>query len=326
MKNEQEDHIIQLLTRYLQNEVQEDEREFVDNWVRESTDNQAYFDEIKKIWDNAETIKEFDKINIDDQWNRFKETTDIEEEKPKSFNTFYLKIAASLVILLGLTFYLNTFFKGEVTLVADAENIFILPDNSKVWLNEGSELTYKKNFKGDTRQLNLDGEGYFEVTKNPEKPFIVITNKTETKVLGTAFNLKGNSDSEQTELVLVEGSVEFSSVTQKEILTPGEKVVAKANGEIIKTENQDPNFMSWKSGVLLFEETTMKDVITAINEYYKTQIIMQDDQVSNCVLTTQFDNETLEEVLETLKVLFGISYHKDTAGSYIIKGGGCLSF
>ncbi|PKV51799.1 FecR family protein [Aquimarina sp. MAR_2010_214] len=327
MSIEQEDHILQLLTRYLQGDVKDDEQKFVEDWIAESKSNKIYFGEVKHIWDTSESIADFDQINVDEQWNKFESgIIATVKKKPKS-NKVYLKIAASIVFLIGLGFYFNSFFNTEVTLIAKAgiENKFILPDESIVWLNEGSQLTYKKGFKGDSRHLNLEGEGFFEVTKDPDKPFIVIANATETKVLGTSFNLKNNTKTKEVELVLVTGKVEFLSKNQKEILTPGDKITAVVSGKLIKTVNENLNFSTWKSGLLRFEKTSIEQVIKDIELYYNKNLIIESKEFVNCTLTTIFDNESLEDVLETLKILFDVTYEKIDSNTIIIKGGDCNS-
>ncbi|WP_074410038.1 FecR family protein [Aquimarina megaterium] len=327
MNIEQEDHILQLLTRYLQNDVQDDERKFVEGWIVESESNTAYFEDVKRIWSTSENIEDFDKIDVDEQWSKFESGINATAKKKPKLNNVYLKIAASIVLLIGLGFYFNTFFNTEVILLAKtgAENKFTLPDNSIVWLNEGSQLTYKKDFKGNSRRLNLKGEGFFEVIKDPDKPFIVIANATQTKVLGTSFNLKNNANTKEVELVLVTGSVEFSSKNYKEILTPGDMVTAKASGKLIKAANESLNFFSWKSGVLKFEKTSIEQVIKDIELYYNKNIIIESKEFANCTLTTIFDNESFEDVLETLEILFDVTYEKTDSNTIVIKGGECNS-
>lgn len=325
MNIEQEDRILQLLTRYLQGDAQDDERKFVEKWVAESESNTTYFEDVKRIWDTSESVADFDQINVDEQWGKFRSSTVITTKKKS--NKVYLKIAASIVLLIGLGFYFNSFFNTEVTLIAKAgtENKFILPDESTVWLNEGSRLTYKKGFKGDSRYLNLEGEGFFEVTKDPDKPFIVIANTTQTKVLGTSFNLKNNTKTKEVELVLITGSVEFLSNNHKEILVPGDKIIAMAGGKLTKTANENLNFSSWKSGVLKFEKTSVEQVIKDIELHYNKNLIIGSREFANCTLTTIFDNESFENVLETLKILFDLTYEKVDSNTITINGGECNS-
>jgi ferric-dicitrate binding protein FerR (iron transport regulator) len=325
MKIEQENHILQLIIRYLQDDITDDERKFIADWIAESETNKTYFNDVKNLWNTSGNVIDFDQINVDEQWEKFKSSTIITKNKKQKSNSIYLKIAASIVVLLGLSFYVNSLLNAEITLMAKAgtENKFLLPDGSTVWLNNGSQLTYKKDFEGDSRELHLQGEGFFEVTKNNNKPFIVNTNATQTKVLGTSFNLKNDLKTKEVELVLVTGNVEFSSETHKEILVPGDRVKATVNGELVKEINKSPNFLSWKSGVLTFDKTFMHQVVKDIQSHYHKQLIIDNQELVNCTLTTTFNNESFEDVLETLKILFDLTYKQNDPNTIIMKGGNC---
>jgi len=189
-----EDRILAILTRYLEDDVEQKERDFVKDWIAESESNKKYFEEVKFLWKTSEEVVDFDTIDVDHEWTIFKKnvTNPVKEVPKKNISNTFLRIAASVAIVIGISVYFMNYFNSEITLMAEAgqENRFELPDQSVVWLKEGSELTYKKEFKGKERTSKLEGEAFFEVTKNPDKPFIVLTNGTETKVLGTSFNLK----------------------------------------------------------------------------------------------------------------------------------------
>ncbi len=328
MNIEQEDQILPIITRYLKDDVQEDERKFVNDWIAQSEINKAYFEEIKQVWDASGEIADFDAIDVDQEWSAFssKKINSTDSKPKQKWNSNILKIAASIAIIFGVGMYFAN-FNTEVTLIAQAgeENKFILPDQSVVWLNAGSELTYKKSFKGKTRATQLQGEGFFEVTENPEKPFIVTANNTETKVLGTSFNLKADIKTKETKLVLITGKVQFTADGNQEILSPGEKVTAKENGELLKQKNDNPNFISWKSKVLKFEDVIMSNVVNDIEQFYNVELVIENPQLKNCTLTSVFENESLDDILETLTVLFDITYEKVGANRILIKGGDCSS-
>ncbi len=325
-----EDHILAILTRYLKDDVVQEEENFVDDWIAKSEDNKKYFEEVKLLWQALEGVADFDKIDINEEWKIFKSRTEkvqTPEQPKKGFNLVFLKIAASVAIIFGLGVYFLNRLNSDVTLLAQIgkENKFILPDQSVVWLKEGSELTYSKDFKGNERTSELKGEGFFEVIKNPNKPFVVKANNTETRVLGTSFNLKANTKTKYTELVLVTGKVQFTSKNQKEILEPRDKVTAHPNGTLLKKVNDNPNFISWKSKVLKFEDRLMKDVVVDIEQFYGVKFVLENGELSNCTLTSVFENETVEDVLATLTILFDITHEKLDSNRILIKGGDCNS-
>lgn len=125
------------------------------------------------------------------------------------------------------------------------------------------------------------------------------------------------------ELVLNEGSVQFSTEKEQQILVPGDKIVANSFGNISKVKNENENFLSWKTKTLLFENTSIKAVIKDIEKYYKINVEIENTDFLQCTLTTEFNNESLEDVLETLKILFDIEYSESEPSQYTIKNGSC---
>lgn len=313
------------ILKYLQNDSTSEERQFLESWIKEADANKQYFEEIKSVLEQSVDLGDFDKIDVDRQWHVFKARAKI-SKKSKSIPTPFLKVAASIVLLLGIGYFINLVLFNEVTLIAETgkENRFVLPDESIIWLHEGSRLTYEKEFNGEERAVELVGEGYFEVKKNTTKPFVVRTANTRTEVLGTSFNLGTNPKTKTTTLVLIEGKVAFSCKDKKEVLLPGDKVIATVDGSLIKEKNKDQNFDAWKSGILRFENTSFAEMITDLEKQYKHTFVIENKELFSCALTTRFDNESLEEVLKTLEILFGIKYTVQQSKSVVvISKGGC---
>lgn len=314
-----------ILIRYLEKETNPEEELYVREWMNLSHANKSYFLELTKLWEASNTQKDYAEIDVIKDWKKVQHRihTLKKEKKTRNLNSGTIwKVAAGFALLLSLTVY--QFTKTDtITLIATENNErFVLPDGSSVWLYKDSQLSYNEDFSGTSRNLKLKGEAYFEVEKNPNKPFIVQTNDTETKVLGTKFNLKEENNRAVT-LVLVEGSVQFSAAQGEEILIPGEKIISDSSGKLFKNKNQDVNFMSWKTGVLRFEETPVSKVIKDIGHLYHISFSIENNTLLDCSLTMEFEKESLEHVLETLQILYGIEYHQDTEYKYVITGGEC---
>ncbi len=325
----QEEKMMPKIVRYLNGEATVAERQQVDTWIASSSENKKYLEELKSTWEHTDSIKDFDAIDVDQQWNMFKEKTGIETAKTPVFSLTKLwKVAAAILVLIAGTWYMSQSFNNQIILIAESgqENRFELPDGSVVWLNTNSELSYSKDFggeKGKVRALNLEGEAYFEVAKNPKKPFEVTVNDTKTQVLGTSFNLRENLDTKSVSLVLVTGKVAFSNATTKEIVHPGEQVESNADGSLIKTKTVGQNFLAWKTGVLVFENSTLEDALQDIADFYQIRVDAVEEQLKHCTLTIKFQKEPIEVVLETLKTLYNVTYRKDASGNYQLTGGGC---
>ncbi len=326
MIQESEKEITLLLVKYLQKRLNESEKKIVDNWLSKSKANRVHFDKVRQLWIASSRIKDLDAIDIDQQWNKFKQNSGmISPIKKLRRNVNIIKIAASVLLLISLGSYFGGIFNSKIILtgVAGKENRFILPDSSVVWLNRGSSLTYAKDFNTENRMSQLKGEGFFDVTPNTNKPFIIKANKTETKVLGTSFNLKTDLETKETSLVLVEGIVQFTSKKHKEILSAGDKIVVTPDGTLLKSPNTLINFDAWKTGILKFESTPLSEVIEDISSQYRKVIILEDKELAKCNLTGVFDNESFEDVLNILRTILNIKYELTDNNTVIITEGDC---
>jgi len=329
MEQEKKGHKInQLLILYAQGRsLSVEDKKCMIDWIAVSDANKADFDKLKKTWEASAAIKDFEAIDVDAQWIKFKSKTSLEvlkEKQLKRIKLSFFKIAASIIFVIGLGFYFNSILNNEVKLVGEmgTANRFVLPDNTIVWLNENSVLRYDKDFGKKDRDAYLEGEGYFEVVHNSQKPFIVFANNTKTKVLGTTFNLNSNSKTGETQLVLVEGSVQFQYKEKIAILKPNDKVKVTANGELQKQVNHSLNFDSWKTKILKFENTTINQAMQEIGLLYNKNISIQDSKFAACTLTGVFNNESFEEIIETLHIILNIEYSLQ-GKKMIISGGDC---
>jgi len=146
----------------------------------------------------------------------------------------------------------------------------ILPDGSHVYLNAASSLKYPTRFEKNERKVSLTGEGYFEITKNPQQPFIVNSFNQTVKVLGTHFNISSYAN-EPVKTTLAEGIVQVSSTTQITTLKPGEQSIVNPNG--IKVKSIDPlGEIAWKDGSFVFNQTNLKTVLVQLSRWYDVDV------------------------------------------------------
>jgi len=194
-----------------------------------------------------------------------------------------------------------------------------LSDGSLVHLNSGSTLKYPVQFiKGMEREIYLDGEAYFEVSKNKEDAFIVHSNDVYTKVYGTEFNVSSYKNDDSEEIVLVEGSVGVYKKKTEEgkgkqvLLVPNEKAsFNKANAQLsIKTVNVK-KYTIWKSGVLLFENDRFENIIRKLERHYNVTIQNNSSVLNNIRFTGTFDIETIEQVLNSFNSYRSFTYTRN---------------
>ena len=166
----------------------------------------------------------------------------------------WLRVAAAVAILVSSVFVLRTVLVEEevqwTSVRADTEiRQIALSDGSQVWLNVGSQLSYPENFAGNHRPVRLTGEAFFEVSKDPKRPFEIETSQTKTTVLGTAFNVRALPGEAQTEVAVREGKVrvEATTVRKSVLLTENQRAVYDHGAELInKREDGNLNAMSWQ--------------------------------------------------------------------------------
>jgi ferric-dicitrate binding protein FerR (iron transport regulator) len=153
----------------------------------------------------------------------------------------------------------------------------VLADGSKVWLNSASSLRFPTSFTGDRREVELDGEGYFEITKNAAKPFHVKTSTQDIEVLGTHFNVNAYNDEAAVKTTLIEGSVRVNQSAignrQSAILKPGEQAVLIGNAPFTIDHSPDiDKVVAWKNGWFEFDDTDIKTIMRQISRWYDVDI------------------------------------------------------
>lgn len=327
--NEQEKHIdIDLLTKFLAKEADTAEESTVKDWIHKSGKNQNEFKELQKVWDTLDKTTISQQIDIEKEWYYLQTKVGKSEISKKGFSIVpLLRIAAMVVIVIGLAFIGYQYLSQERVTTQRAETTEItLPDGSKVTLNAGSHLRYKNNFGKENRMLSLQGEAYFEVTKEEEKPFIIELRKAEVKVLGTSFNVKAYKGMESIEVTVAEGKVsvyEKKQPQKKVIAVAGEKAEYKMHQKVIKkTENIDRNFDAWKTRSIVFENDSLYTIISTLSNVYHKSIELRNPEIKDCTVTTSFENEELETVFQVLESTLDITIEEED-GTIYISGSGC---
>ncbi|MBS1757885.1 MAG: FecR family protein [Bacteroidetes bacterium] len=222
--------------------------------------------------------------------------------------------------------------ENEIIAKRGSKSKILLPDGTQVWLNSDSKLTYNNNFNGAFREVTLEGEAFFDVVKNPKRPFIVHTSDINIKVLGTAFDVKSYPLESTIEATLIRGLIEVEKTNQplspKIILHPNEKMVynkipirtslgnsniisnsTNSNAQSISISNLPKNTMdsarmetSWIYGRLLFEGNSFKELAPKMERWFNVKITFKNNRVANYRFSGAFENENIEEALEALQL------------------------
>lgn len=235
-------------------------------------------------------------------------------------------VAASLVFLIGL----SLFFYQSASAVENRQyatklgerSKITLSDGTQIWLNAGSLLKYPKDFKGDTREVYLTGEAFFDVAKDKKHPFIIHTDKMDTKVLGTSFNVQAYPDQTTQEVSVLTGRVNVkSTVTEENVyVTPGQKVVFKSKNNKLQAFKDIPmNSISlWRKNIIVFEDTPLTEVVATINRNYNVAIEIKNKNLNTLKINGYFKDLSADQVVALVCNIINASYKLD-AGVYKIE-------
>ena len=309
----------ELIIKYLSKEASAEEIIQLEKWVKEDPANKNLFNEYKQSWILLNVTGSGSKIDIDQEWDQLssklfvdsKKIRELETQKVKNRRFQILKVAAAVAVLMavGYLFYYIISKPGTNTLMATQKiESVILPDGSEVTLNHNSTLIYPDQFKKDSRIVELAGDAFFNVTKNAEAPFLIKTDELIIKVLGTSFYVNAKETGSAIEVFVKSGKVSLEALNKQIIiLEKGDKgIFNKASSKLMKEENRDPNFISWKTKSLVFDNARLGDVIKKINETYHTKIILDSAALQDCMLTATFEDQPLETILEVIRETFDL--------------------
>ena len=239
-----------------------------------------------------------------------------EKQQPKtiSLNSNWLaRIAAVLVIGFGL-YFANQTFSAQIQIAENGtQSSFLLPDNSEVVLNSGSEIQYKKWNWDNNRKLNLNGEAYFKVAKG--KQFEVITPLGNVTVLGTQFNVKARNN--RFDVTCFEGRVKVNYQQQEVIITKGQTVAFENSKQII-AQNTDAPKPHWTMHQMAFEKEKLVDVFAEIEREYDIQIEAKNIQ-SEQMFSGKIPTDNIDVALQIIATTYHLKITKINATRYTLE-------
>ena len=332
-KNKTEEINIALIRKYFKQKCDDTEKEKVLSWFDDSRFENKLKYILKDHWKEIELIREDSEVNSEhllDKIYHILYTKEWEEVQKKSFLHKivhgFSKIAAILIfpILIFSGWYnlretaaskIDKTSYAEIFSPMGARPHFELPDGSTGWLNSGSTLKFPVNFRGASRKILLTGEGYFDVVKNPKKPFVVMAGNIEVIALGTKFNVLNYPDDETMEITLESGRVVLNAICKNkkivritELKPDQQAAIQKETGKFQKRKVTARNYSAWKQGMLVFRNDPMNDVIKRLERWYNVKIILKDQEIESYRYRATFEDETLDEVFKLIKLTSPIDF------------------
>jgi transmembrane sensor len=330
---------VELLERYIKGDCTQDEVVLVKKWYRSFEHDNDYVSGISLAEEKELEEKIYNHI-----LSNIGATIDEEEpvERPGRyiFRRWYAIAGVAAAIVISVTAYLLVTYREQkikeiqlanvstreiqdVTNNSDQIYKVVLPDSSAVWLKPNSEITYPKAFDPKSRIVTISGECFFEVTKNPNRPFIINSRSIITKVWGTSFLVRDNYRSNTAEVSVLTGKVSVSIKTaynsvqpslklEKDdiMLYPHQKAIYLIDQHVLKpiVDNDEGTLQIWKRVNLSFDSKPLHEIIPILNSKFHVHITVKDNRLNHYILNADLTGFNLPDVLQALKKSLNINY------------------
>ncbi len=303
----------EVLAKYFSNEANNDEIIFVNNWRSESNSNAKEFFEAKLVWLSTQEISKPSKDILDNILDDGSESKQIFWTKP------FLKYAVAASVVLAI--FIALIFSNNQSSNFSSES---LADGSHISLH-GNSTFEVLDFNEEIREIRVTGKAYFDIQRDESRPFIIHTDNAIVRVLGTSFVVDTYGD--KTEVSVESGLVELSknsaesSVSVK--LAKGERGLVSTNNKgIIKGSNENANYLSWKTKVLTFNNSSIEEVSKTLEDVYGITVEIENKDFNNCRLTAKFNKKRAKDALEIIARTFNVEFELSN-NKAILKGKGC---
>ena len=307
-----------LITRYLSQQTTTEENERLTDWIASSPLNEETFYAIKTVWQESENVS---RANSQSALQKLKlKQAALTQKSSKRTTAFkWYAVAASLIgimLVFGMS-YQYYFLKDadayqhQVT-KAGQKKVFKLEDGTIVHLAPLSTLIYPVQMGKTKRIVELKGEAYFEVSKNPHRPFVVHTAELDVQVLGTHFNVKSYKSNNLTTVSLLEGKVKVILGGEDQddyLLAPGQQLSLNHLSHRVYQHAFDVAAVTgWMTNTLVFKNDRLADAAEKMEKIYGIKVVFADQATADTRLYASFENETLINVLETIKAAGNVAY------------------
>jgi ferric-dicitrate binding protein FerR (iron transport regulator) len=324
----------QLILRYLEGHYSAEDEKNLNEWLQTDIENRQTFDLTKKIWDTPEA--RLPGPDVEKAWVKVKESAGIEAPtggkvlpfKPhkkrvgiqRMFVPGLLKVAAVLLFMISASYL---FYKlaqptsmHEIFVESTMQEKVRLPDGSEVILDAGSIFRYPERFDSHTREVFLNGEGYFEVAPAQEKPFMVHANNAVITVLGTKFNVRAWRQNKSIVVAVAEGRVSLRPETVKQ---PDAGVIIAKNEMSEMMENECPSppqytdintHLLWMRREVHFRSTPLQEVLDQLERWYDLEISLSDESYTSNRVTIFIEDKPIAEILDLIALMNDFRYEQ----------------
>lgn len=322
----------ELIAKYLSGNADSGEVKTLEEWVLASEENKNQFMALKKAWILTGFSNCQKPVNADKEWKSFTSKTKISDNVTnlkirQRYNFRYLaRYAAVLIFIIASAIGLYRFFNTDkpTTIITQKSKMTDnLPDGTQVTLNHNSAISYSLSVNRKSRNVELKGEAFFDVIRDTNRVFKVQAEEITVEVLGTEFYVDAREDQPQITVIVHSGTVAVKSESEEIILNANEVgFYEKESRILLKSQNTDVNYMSWNTGVLIFEKTDLERVVYDLNRKFNSNIKIGNQELKSCRITATFDNKSLDAIIKIIEKTLKIkSIVRD--GEILLTGDGC---
>jgi transmembrane sensor len=324
-----------LLAKHFAGEANERETDAISQWYNLKPENRTLYNNLKS---DLMLIDKMNKqFNVDNAWEKLHDRITAHENvsepaetmlKTQKFRLFFtpVRIAAALfsIALIGASLvFITVKFRNNTVVTSSVDKItnIKLPDGSSVYLNTDTKLSYSKKFNHKTREITLDGEAYFEVSPNKNRPFLIYADNACIRIVGTSFNVDTKETYQQVEVYVSTGIVELSEANNRDngiVLKPGYLGTLNQNGlKSIKADNE--NSIAWKTRNMNFYDTQLSEVAKVLNDVYKVTILFSEQDMDTTRITGVYQDDPLDEVLNIICTQNHFTIEKSDNKIYLVR-------
>lgn len=324
---------ITLLTRYLSGEATPEEAMAIDDWLTDSTHSQE-FAQLRQTWQLLPGNKTWNAPSAAREWETL--LTQLPKEPPAGSLRRLLIRYAVAAVMTGILFIAGLYgyyqLRGEKNIIWQPVPVQstryairkgVLPDGSAIVINRNSTLQYAADYNQQDRKLLLQGEGYFDVMTDGDRPFIVHTSDLKIQVLGTSFNVREDFAARVITVAVNSGKVKLYT-TNKELIVPAGKtgVYAITTGALTLSDTTDINVFSYVTHDFSFDDMPLPAICHYLENTFNVQVILENEQLSQCRMSAHFKGRSVAYIMDMIAATLNIDYTiKDN--TIYISGNGC---
>lgn len=315
------------VTRFLSGNCTPEENTVISGLIASDKTYARYYRELSTLWNHLDTgagETEFDVeaalVNVMEKITaKPLSVTHKKERKLLPFTRWsYYVAGAAAVLMIGLMIFNTVTYEKPLKTLASGTTSMAplnLSDGSSLFLNSRSSIKFPEKFGSTGREVYFWGEAFFEIAPDAARPFIIDMGEARVKVLGTSFNVKAYPAENEVEVTVNSGKVLFYRVDESgqilnhvTLLKSEKGVFDKKTGNIWKKTNDDLNYLSWKTGILTFNEANLDKVLSDVSRKYGVNFKYEGSDIASLKLTATFDNETLDSVLEIIQLVHHLKF------------------